>query len=241
MNQRRIKYRPSLPVIGMLFALGIGLASAGLLTSGALARLMSGDTQASTAPQDAHVQALQSSHQALTELQRSLQRLSAPATRNAPQPHRAGPEHLQTLLAGLSVGRTDRLAVETGPSIAGSINRRVTQHDAASFIARVAVDLNRIERDLGTAARRKDTPEIDVAMLDSALRRFDRVSGPVVNDTFARVYLGLSEMVPRLSDSGAYHPRVAKADLRAQVIEERTAEARFAAASRAASPTLLTT
>jgi hypothetical protein len=90
------------------------------------------------------------------------------------------------------------------------------------------------------AARQDDAPRIDIAMLDSALRRFDRVSGPVASDTFARVYLGLSEMVPKLSDSTAYHTHVPKADLRAQIIEERTAEARFAA-SRAASPTLLIT
>jgi hypothetical protein len=209
-NQRRIKHRPTV-VIGALFALGLGLSSAGLITSDTMPRLTSGDTQASAALRDANVHAPrfapQFGQQALTELQRSLQRISAPTARNGPHPHRTGPERLQTLLAELSAGH-------------------------------VAVDLNRIGRDLGVAARQDDAPRIDIAMLDSALRRFDRVSGPVASDTFARVYLGLSEMVPKLSDSTAYHTHVPKADLRAQIIEERTAEARFAA-SRAASPTLL--
>ncbi len=234
MKQQTIKHLPALAVTSALFALGVGLTSAGLITGGAIPRLLSGDTQASAAPRQDEVQTPQSGHQALSELERSLQRLSAPKTHNEPHDHRASPERVQWMLSESSAGRTDRLAVETGPRIAGRIDRPATQGGAAAFIASVAVDLTRIGHDLGVAAPRKDTPKIGVAMLDTALQRFDRVSGPVASDTFARVYLGLSEMVPKLSDSVAYHQSVPKADLRAQVIEARTA------ASLAAYPTLTT-
>jgi hypothetical protein len=92
------------------------------------------------------------------------------------------------------------------------------QDDATAFSGIVS---NLMTAWSGMAAGEARSEAVDVGAVRQAMARFDLVTDAIVSDTFSRVFLGLSDMTPSLSDASVSHPKVAKDDLRADVVNAR--------------------
>lgn len=68
----------------------------------------------------------------------------------------------------------------------------------------------------------------DINDLRRAMRRFDVVTDTIVSETFSTALLGLTGMMPTLSDDLISYPRVAKHDLRERVVDTRLANSGIA-------------
>jgi hypothetical protein len=130
----------------------------------------------------------------------------------------ASSERLQAALAQLSVGRTQSELVSSGPRLTGGTDRRLVEGDAAAFSGIVS---NLMTAWNGMAAGEARADTVDASALHKAMKRFDLVTDAIVSDTFSRVFLGLSDVAPSLSDISMSHPKVAKDDLRAAVVNAR--------------------
>lgn len=76
----------------------------------------------------------------------------------------------------------------------------------------------------------------DINDLRQAMRRFDVVTDTIVSETFSTALLGLTGMMPTLSDDLMSYPRVAKHDLRERVVDTRLATAGAARLAASNSP-----
>ena len=76
----------------------------------------------------------------------------------------------------------------------------------------------------------------DINDLRRAMRRFDVVTDTIVSETFSTALLGLTGMMPTLSDDLMSYPRVAKHDLRERVVATRLANSATASPASPPSP-----
>ena len=156
--------------------------------------------------------------QGLGELQRSLQQLAGSVDREHEPSRLASSERLQAALTRLGTTRPQSELVSSGPRLTGGPNGRLVQDDATAFSGIVS---NLMTAWSGMAAGEARSEAVDVGAVRQAMARFDLVTDAIVSDTFSRVFLGLSDMAPSLSDATINHPKVAKDDLRAHVVNAR--------------------
>ena len=205
MNQqtRRQSRLTALIVAVALFAALAGQAS--LAVSGsAIPRLSLGDRSVSQT-------------QGLGELQRSLKQLAGSMGREHEESRLASSERLHAALTRLGAEEIQSQLVSSGPRLTGGTGRRPVQGAAA--VSGIVSDLMTAMHGMVAGDTRPDA--VDVRAVRQAMKRFDLVTDAVVNDTFSRVFLGLSDMAPSLSDASIKHPKVAKDDLRADVVNAR--------------------
>jgi len=156
--------------------------------------------------------------QGLGELQRSLEQLAGSVGREHEESRLDSSERLQAALRRLGAKETQSELVSSEPRLTGAVDRRPVQDDAAA-VSGIVSDLMTAMH--GMAAGETRPEAVDVRAVRQAMTRFDLVTDAVVNDTFSRVFLGLSDMAPSLSDASIKHPKVAKDDLRADVVNGR--------------------
>jgi len=169
----------------------------------------------------------QSEGQGIGGLERSLKQLAGGSNGRGIEKRRVVPkDRIYSALLRLSKKGTQDKAATVGPRLTDRVDRQSTHDDVAAAMASIAENLMMASRNL---ASYKTTRQgmVDTDALHRALNRFDSAAEPVASKTFSRVFLGLSEMVPKLSGRPMRHPRVDKSDLRADVIDSRTAAASF--------------
>ncbi len=154
-------------------------------------------------------------------LRRSMERLvdERAAATSSMQDQSAVDGRLQRALRRLSREGAPS-STRVGPRIAALVDSPPSEVDT---IAGVESQLARIK---GVAAKTMAArPVAGLKTLQLAMQRFERARGVVPSDTFARVYIGLDDKIPKLSNMAAKHPSVPTRDLRARVVDARTAAA----------------